>query len=211
MTDQLAQLAHLRDVHSSSALAMALRKLNSSFVRHLAEKEELRTQVIDLEHQRDEAWKQAQDAAEEVDALQDRIAALEGTNVPTPASSRRSSRVLVARKTSIRVSKAGLRSPSRLRSQRSSRSSVAMSPTLRTGNKEDIPPLPPLPNRMSIGAALSGRSSRTYLDSTGCYVRLETDSSVICSWHGGLHALYRDACDDPRATRVMRDAWDPSG
>ncbi|KAF7799873.1 hypothetical protein EIP86_011115 [Pleurotus ostreatoroseus] len=167
ITDQLAQLRHLCDVHSSSALAMALRKLNSSFLKHLKEKQELRTQVINLEQERDDAWNQAQEAAQEIDALNEKLAALEGGTVPTPANSRRSSRVLVARKASMRASKAGLRSPSRMRSQRSSvattasRNSEVLSTGIRSAGLDDVPPVPPIPVRTSLGVMTSGLPSRS--------------------------------------------------
>lgn len=166
VSDQLSQLVHLRDVHCSSALAMALRKLNSSFIKQLAEKQELRTQLANMEQERDDAWKQAQEAAYEIDALNDKLAILEGASVPTPASSRRSSRVLVARKASVRASKAGLRSSSRLRSQRSSvvtigsRSSVALSPGMKSAGV-DVPPVPPIPIRTSLGIYTAGLSTRS--------------------------------------------------
>lgn len=164
VTDQLSQLTHLRDVHFGSALAMGLRKLNSSFIKHLAEKESLRQQVASLEAEMAEAWTYAQDAARELDDLNDKVALSEG--VITPASSRRSSRVVIARKVSLR--KAGIRSPSRLRSQRSSvtsRSSLglSMSPALRNAIGSDhVPPVPPIPSRTPLGistADLPGRSS----------------------------------------------------
>lgn len=164
-TDQLKQLTHLQNTHSSSALAMALRKLNTSFIKHLAENQVLRQQLVALEEERDEAWKHAQDAAQELDSLADRCGISEG--VITPASSRRSSRVVVARKTSLR--RAELRSPSRLKSQRTSattsivtnRSSQITSPSTRVSSSDYIPPVPAIPMRTPLGILTSGLSSRS--------------------------------------------------
>ncbi|KAJ7135431.1 hypothetical protein C8R43DRAFT_894306 [Mycena crocata] len=142
--EQIAQLSSLRDVHSASALAMALRKLNASFLKQIAETETLRTQVESLQAERDEAWTQAVDVANEYDDLNERIEMAS----PGPSSyNKRSSRVLAVRKSSIRVSKAGLRSSSR----RSSVSSVSGHRTSSSGlpsaTMEDIPPVPPIPRR----------------------------------------------------------------
>ncbi|KAI0342545.1 hypothetical protein BDW22DRAFT_212744 [Trametopsis cervina] len=155
-TDQLRQLEHLRDVHASSALAMAVRKLNASFVKHLAEKEALRQQVTDLESERDEAWAQAQEAAKELDSLTEKMAVSDG--VMTPASSRRSSAVVVARKASVR--KAGLRARSQRSSIATNRSSSAISPATRTASSaEFVPPLPPIPVRTPVGLFTAGLST----------------------------------------------------
>ncbi|KAJ6610450.1 hypothetical protein B0H10DRAFT_409152 [Mycena sp. CBHHK59/15] len=141
--DQIAQLTSLCDVHSASALAMALRKLNASFLKQIAEAAALRTQVESLQAERDEAWSQAVDVANDYDDLNGRIE----MGSPGPSSyNKRSSRVLASRRSSIRVSKAGLRSSSRRSSvsnfsaQRASSSSGLPSATM-----EDIPPVPPIP------------------------------------------------------------------
>ncbi|KAI0089428.1 hypothetical protein BDY19DRAFT_103179 [Irpex rosettiformis] len=156
--DQLRQLTHLRDLHTSSALAMAVRKLNNSFIKHLADNQKLRQQVVQLQEERDDAWIQAQEAAKELDALSEKFSMSEG--VITPASSRRSSAAIVARKASMR--RAGLRSSSHMRSQRSSvstnRSSMAISPLNRTPS-DVIPPVPPIPVRTPLGLSTAGLSS----------------------------------------------------
>ncbi|TFK84904.1 hypothetical protein K466DRAFT_495738 [Polyporus arcularius HHB13444] len=162
VTDQLAQLNHLRDVHQRSALAMALRKLNSSFLKQVGEVQRLRETVATLEAERDEAWREAQEVAQEFDDFTERI-----MTDPGPLSSgskdnkegnlsRRSSRVTVARKNSQRASKAGLRSMYR-RSHRSSTSSNhrysgAASPGVWSGPSggEEIPPVPPIPTRRDL-------------------------------------------------------------
>ena len=145
---------------------MALRKLNSSFLKQVGEVQRLREQLAMLEAERDEAWREAQEVAQEFDDFTDRIMA---DSVPTPGGangkdrdkesltpSRRSSRVMVARKNSQRASKAGLRSMNR-RSQRSSTSSNhrfsgAASPGVWSGQGggEEIPPVPPIPLRRDL-------------------------------------------------------------
>lgn len=166
VTDQIGQLRRLRDVHSYSALAMALRKLNASFLKQVAETQELRQQVRVLEVEREDAWRQAQDMAQDLDYYDSFMA--EG-RTGTPASggsgafggaqedenaikvvnaSARSSRVSASRKSSVR--KAGFRrAASGRRSQRSSAASfaTASSATRLTFYSEDAPPVPPLPRR----------------------------------------------------------------
>ena len=125
-----------------------------------------------LEAERDEAWREAQEVAQEFDDFTDRI-----MTDPVPLSSgskdgkdgnlsRRSSRVMVARKNSQRASKAGLRSMYR-RSHRSSTSSNhrysgAASPGVWSGpgGDEEIPPVPPIPTRRDLfDLGLGTRSS----------------------------------------------------
>ena len=127
-TDQLSQLSHLEDVHHASAVGMALRKLNASFIKHMQDNHALRMRINDLEAERDEGWAAAQEVASELEQKD--------------PGSRRTSRVSVARKNSMRTSKAGLRSPSRRRSgQISARSSGVFSPAMRSAH-ENIPPVP---------------------------------------------------------------------
>ncbi|OBZ76099.1 hypothetical protein A0H81_03254 [Grifola frondosa] len=169
VTDQLGQLTHLRDVHCRSALAMALRKLNSSFVKQVGEVQKLRDHVATLEAERDEAWKEAQEVAQEFDDFTDRIPTEQSS---TMTSSRRSSRVLVARKNSQRASKAGLRASMHRRSQRSSISSshrnsaaASASPNMRSSGFEDIPPVPPIPTRTPLGIVTADLPTRSSMES----------------------------------------------
>jgi len=133
---------------------------------------QLRDKLAALEQERDDAWA----LAEELEGINDKLANPDSATIPqsarnsnvnptsphppttpgTPSSSARSSRVSMARKASTRTSKAGLRSPSRQRSARSSvassfyRNSMASaSPGLRSGG--EIPPVPPIPTRMPLG------------------------------------------------------------
>ncbi|KAL0071253.1 hypothetical protein AAF712_001819 [Marasmius tenuissimus] len=142
--EQLSQLRSLLDIHEGSALAMALRKLNTSFLKQVQISEELRTQVETLEAERDDAWKQAERVAVDFDNLSERM------DPPAESASvnrsNRSSRVIALRKSSVRVSKAGLRTSSR----RSSTSSHRLSTATLSGAKsvfsvEDVPPVPPIP------------------------------------------------------------------
>ncbi|KAI6126834.1 hypothetical protein F5141DRAFT_359261 [Pisolithus sp. B1] len=158
---QLAQLEGLRDVHHSSALAMALRKVNTIFLRQAAEMQKLREQLESLEAERDEGWKQAHDIAVECDRL------METAGEPSSkAPNKRSERVSAVRKSSIRQSKAGLRSTSASlrRSASSVRSRGSMSiPS--SACKEDIPPVPSLPLRqqgLATSAAASASGSSRY-------------------------------------------------
>ncbi|KAH8097103.1 hypothetical protein BXZ70DRAFT_944280 [Cristinia sonorae] len=139
VTDQQMQLRHLEDVHHSSALGMALRKLNTSFIKHMQDNSALRHRIAELEAERDEGWAHAQEIAQELEAKD--------------PNSGRAGKVTFARKASVRASKAGLRSPNRRRSQRSSahssiRSSGMFSPRSAV---DDIPPVPPIPSRKSLG------------------------------------------------------------
>ena len=64
---QLAELRSLRDVHAASALSVALRKLNASFARRQRELGTLKEQLEQLQAERDEAWRVAEDLANEMD------------------------------------------------------------------------------------------------------------------------------------------------
>lgn len=173
---QMAQLKSRRDVHNTSALAMAVRKINGLFVRQMAEKERLQQQVDTLRTERDEAWKHAEDLAQDYDTLNDRV--VEGTctcgdakvNADTSSfstGSRRSVRISAVRKSSVRQSQAGLRSRSRHRPTRSS--SNATRPTSLA--LEGVPPVPRLPihpgsTALPLSTGTRPRSRRRVLLST---------------------------------------------
>ncbi|TFK53083.1 hypothetical protein OE88DRAFT_1697578, partial [Heliocybe sulcata] len=188
VNDQIHQLQRLTDMHSSSALAMALRKLNTSWIKKAAEAESLKARVATLEAERDEAWKQAEDVAHEYDDLQDRMNENAGAQTPSSAmsGSRRSSRVLVARKTSLRASKAGLRTTSARRSQRlSSSSSQRVSPmpllsaARSTFSSDEVPPVPPIPPRRPgiVTSDLASRSSMVV--SSGVITALSAERAIV--------------------------------
>ena len=154
VADQIAQLKRLRDVHSSSALAMSLRKLNTSLLRQATENQLLRERVATLEAERDIAWAQAEHVAQEFDDLS---AKLEQGVTSTPSStnnSRRASRVSAVRKSSIRVSKSGLRhSPVDKINPRASNRSSSISSFIQPS--EAVPPVPPIPNIQDPGSGVS--------------------------------------------------------
>jgi hypothetical protein len=146
---QLAHLDSMTHIHTGSALSMALRKLNASFLKQVAENQSLIKKIQILEAERDEGWRQAECEANEFDRMSDRDRA-------DGPSSKRSSRVSAIRKSSSRASRAGLRTPSQRFSQASSLGSSGMqsfaltpsrSPLLRL---EEIPPVPPIPRRRPL-------------------------------------------------------------
>ncbi|KAF8902621.1 hypothetical protein CPB84DRAFT_1961567 [Gymnopilus junonius] len=167
---QLDHLSSLTHIHTGSALAMALRKLNASFLKQVADNQVLRNQIQALEAERDEAWQQAEFVANEYDR-----------HVSGSLSSKRSSRVSAVRKSSIRVSKAGLRTPSQRLSQVSSLGlgltpSSAKSPLLRL---ERIPPVPPIPKRRTRGmSADSPLKSSAALSPSGLTPTSETRALI---------------------------------
>jgi len=139
---QLAQLDSMTHIHMGSALAMALRKLNASFLKQVAENQVLRNKIQALEAERDEAWAQAECVANECDRMSDK------EKVDGP-SSNRSSRISAVRKSSLRASKAGLRtsSASSLGSSGLFATTPSKSPLLRL---DKIPPVPPIPKRKPL-------------------------------------------------------------
>jgi hypothetical protein len=149
--DQAAQLSRMLAVHSGSALAMALRKLHSSFLRRTVEMQKMKEYISTLEAERDEAWTQAQSAARDLDDLNDTLHT--NSNPPTRSVSRRSSRVMASRKSSLRLSKAGLRLSRRASmasltgSGRSSYISSVGSPV--STSEQPVPPVPRIPHGLS--------------------------------------------------------------
>lgn len=69
VADHKAQIQHVQEVHVSSALAMALRKLNASYAKRTAEVRQSREQIEQLKGELEEAWKVAEDMAQEMDDL----------------------------------------------------------------------------------------------------------------------------------------------
>lgn len=68
ISDQLAQIRALQDVHAASALAVALRKLNASYARRTKDIQTLKERLETAEEERDEAWRVAEELAMEADA-----------------------------------------------------------------------------------------------------------------------------------------------
>ncbi|KAF8624740.1 hypothetical protein AX17_007071 [Amanita inopinata Kibby_2008] len=126
--EQIAQLNLLVLKHSGSALSMALRKLNTSFLDRLAQLEQTRQEVVQLELERDETQRQLEECTQKA-----------------PSSIGAAG---ILRKNSSRRFKAGLHSCSRRSSYNSNRLSVGSfhPPSARSPyNYDDIPPVPPVP------------------------------------------------------------------
>ncbi|KZP30761.1 hypothetical protein FIBSPDRAFT_814540 [Athelia psychrophila] len=191
VTQQIAQLRSLTEVHSASALAVALRKLNTSFLRQMAENTRLRQDIIALEDERDEAWKEAEDVAHEYDDLFDRYGGDEhdgdehcGTSGPLKIpSSRRSSHVLAVRKSSIMASKGGLRHSLR-RSHRSSNGSNGHRASGSVYSVAVMPPVPRKPQSSQLGAAMADFPSRSSMDFSPSEAR-----AVMAKLQGELYEM----------------------
>ncbi|KAF8166660.1 hypothetical protein K438DRAFT_1857122 [Mycena galopus ATCC 62051] len=69
IADQVGQINHLVDQHWSSALAIALRKLNSSYGRRTTELIAARTKITTIEAELNDAWQQAEKLAREMDDM----------------------------------------------------------------------------------------------------------------------------------------------
>ncbi|KAF8159404.1 hypothetical protein B0H34DRAFT_402388 [Crassisporium funariophilum] len=101
ITDQMAQINKLIDVHWGSALAIALRKLNGSYARRTTDLVNAKERISQLEAELEDAWKEAEKMAKELDDYEADITAddaeaiievAEVVPVPTsPTHTRRSS------------------------------------------------------------------------------------------------------------------------
>ena len=69
-SEQRSQLAQVQEKHLSSALAVALRKLNASYAKRTADLKNARARIGALQTELDEAWKVAERMAEEMDDLE---------------------------------------------------------------------------------------------------------------------------------------------
>ncbi|KAJ7089830.1 hypothetical protein B0H15DRAFT_839421 [Mycena belliarum] len=69
IADQVGQITRLLDVHWASALAIALRKLNSSYGRRTTDLLAAREKIATLKAELDDAWQQAEKLAKEMDEL----------------------------------------------------------------------------------------------------------------------------------------------
>ncbi|CAA7269931.1 unnamed protein product [Cyclocybe aegerita] len=192
---QLAHLESLTHIHTGSALAMALRKLNASFLKQVAENQVLRNQNQALEAERDEAWAQAEVVANEFDRMNDKI---------DSPSSKRSSRISAVRKSSVRVSKAGLRTPSQRLSQRSSLGSSLCGPTSSSKSPlprlEKSPPVPPIPKRRPLQISTeSPLRSSAVLSSGG--VTPNSETRALAEAQDELYAMLGITNPDRRLRR----------
>ncbi|KAF9530369.1 hypothetical protein CPB83DRAFT_850790 [Crepidotus variabilis] len=73
--DQIAQVNKLMDIHSASALAIALRKLNGSYARRTKDLNTARDRIFQLESELDDAWKEAEKVAAELDDYETALSA----------------------------------------------------------------------------------------------------------------------------------------
>jgi hypothetical protein len=70
ISDQQSQVAKVQDLHWASALAIALRKINKSYERRTHELREAQDKIEMLEAELEEAWKEAEEVAQEIDNLE---------------------------------------------------------------------------------------------------------------------------------------------
>ncbi|KAG6872906.1 hypothetical protein C0995_005312 [Termitomyces sp. Mi166 len=79
ITDQLTQISVLTEHHLSSALAVALRKLNKSYSKRTHELLDAQQRISELEGTLEDAWREAERLAQEMDEIQakDGLAPLE--------------------------------------------------------------------------------------------------------------------------------------
>jgi len=68
-SEHRSQLAQVQEKHLSSALAMALRKLNASYAKRTGDLKSARARIAALQTELEEAWKVAEGMAEEIDDL----------------------------------------------------------------------------------------------------------------------------------------------
>ena len=144
--DQAAQLSRMLAVHSGSALAVALRNLQSSYLKRTVDVQSLKDHVSALEAECDEAWSQAQQVARDLDDLNGALQT--GSSSATRPTSCSSSRIVVSRQSSLRLSRAGLRlnhsqrtsmASSQIGSARWSRVTAANSPSPSSGLISPVP------------------------------------------------------------------------
>ena len=232
---QMAQLKSLCDVHSASALALAVRKINRVFVRQVVEKEQLQEHIDTLTTERDEAWKYAEDIAKDYDTLHDRVRAggetrangngggggggdvqaSSSTNTANSASvgTRRSTRISAVRMSSARLSQAGLRSRSRHRPGCRSSSSGPRPASLVLDSP--VPPVPRLSMHPSEGPALS-TGTWSFFPPSDAHSRGHLPLCVSLLWLVRRHVVrvgvwlhdghIRRPCARRCATRSVRDA-----
>ncbi|KAH7337593.1 hypothetical protein B0J17DRAFT_431967 [Rhizoctonia solani] len=123
--DQLGQISKLRDIHNTSALAVALRKINQSYIRARSEVVELQAERTSLEAERDEAWLMAESLEREL--VESKLVPNSddsSTSIKPPSSDE--SRVSAARRSSVRQSKLSLKRSLRRSARSSTQSGCSM-------------------------------------------------------------------------------------
>ncbi|KAF7985773.1 hypothetical protein HWV62_387 [Athelia sp. TMB] len=73
ISDQQAQIVKVLDLHWASALAIALRKINKSYEKRVGELRVAQDRVEVLEAELKEAWKEAEDIAQEMDEIEETV------------------------------------------------------------------------------------------------------------------------------------------
>lgn len=197
--DQISQINRLRDVHSASALGMALRKLNTSLMRQMTDTKVLQTELECLRAEKDVAWSKAEEIGRDLDDMAEQ---LEGAEDAKKRASIRSTTSTMSRKSSIRASRALFRISSYRRSYRTSALSLKVNPSAscRTTFSSDIippvPPVPPLPGQ-EILVVDKGLTSRESMGKQ-CWMLFET---LVLTLSGTLgpptssEVLYRTVFD----------------
>ncbi|KXN89781.1 hypothetical protein AN958_05321 [Leucoagaricus sp. SymC.cos] len=178
---QHAQIQQLVQIHSASALSMALRKLNASFLKQLAQTQELQRQIRELE---DEIWTinqlrssnlsaenqphRSQSGGPQTSPSHDASTNSNSASSPTArASDLERKRSAITRKPSLRYSRSIGLSGNRL-SQRSSLSSSGGRSSMTLGDRTsgtnssfNIPPVPPLPRRRPTDIVTDAPTTRS--------------------------------------------------
>jgi hypothetical protein len=164
VTEQIGQINALRETHSYSALAIALRKLNTSFINQVERNQALSLEVESLKQERDIAWAQAERCAHDYDLLLEKSQPEANSQ---SNSSQHSSRVAAKRRSTARMQAA-------LRSSGTRRSS-ASSNIARQSMSGLAAPVPQLPDNSTMPFVNSrGRESTRALETP-----LTGDSALI--------------------------------
>jgi hypothetical protein len=78
VSDQQSQLTKVQDLHFASALAIALRKINKSYERKVTELRGAQERIEILEAELEDAWKEAERVAKEIDELEGGMSDFDG-------------------------------------------------------------------------------------------------------------------------------------
>ncbi|KAH9479325.1 hypothetical protein JR316_0007915 [Psilocybe cubensis] len=132
ITDQIAQINKLIDTHWSSALAIALRKLNGSYARRTVDLTAAKDRIAQLEAELGDAWKEAERVAQELD---DYEAAIEADDTVA----------IIGTAEVVAVPKPTPPTHARRASIPMSPTLVAFTPMSPTGSGPKTPALPPSP------------------------------------------------------------------
>ncbi|KAG9029117.1 hypothetical protein FRB95_005660 [Tulasnella sp. JGI-2019a] len=126
VSDQLAQMTQLVQKHTSSALSMGLRKLNTSFVKAKGESIDMQLQLAMLEAERDEAWGLAETLEKELNQCKKqarRSAMIEIVEADTNTNTDGNADTNLLSPTALRAPVLWASGPSSVSASRSSRSS----------------------------------------------------------------------------------------